>query len=367
MSGIADKTIKLADIFLNTRGIKRRKNEDGLSEEDNSHVEKAARTTGINDIFNIEELESISKLEPTVHESIMDECFDYLFGDKMNKLESISKDECSIKNDVYFTDLNKIIKEEPENPDDEKTKNAEIINIASKLKVIDKKSFLEKKLIGCEPNEIIYKIKLLALFRSIVYRTYDMSKNHFDVDDGFILYEDLFKVKIHITKSESADNIIDYFTALDSARSAGATAHNIHLQSMNMLEQKQKIIKHFLIHFGFPFYIFIKIDNLGNMTYFRKDFMNMLDNSKDIDSVLYSSSSSSYNNLDVMMSNNIIRYLINNVYKSGFDFLSTLIHIIQSFRHNNDKISINKQKIYFQDFYKIYRTISKNISAIPLK
>jgi hypothetical protein len=365
---MSSSTNSMATIF--TKALKR-----NIEEVDDPSINatKVMKTNGdllldkqLNDICSLLELNK----DIDISEDIIDECYQTLFCTSPIETEILPK------SDPFITQLNKIINTETEietgenKTEENKTEeNKKISDIACELMAIPmpKNNLVTKHLNNCDSNELPFKIKILSLFRAMVFRTFNPVVCNYDVDDGFILYEDIFKVKVYITKCEVADDIIDYFTAMSAIKYNLTTEFNLHMQTMNILDQSKQTSKQFIIHFGFPFFIFIKIDSKGTCEWYRKNFMETLETSKNIDTILYSSTNTSYNNLDIVIANNLILHLLQGNFKKGIDFMSVLVHNIHSFRINSHKIFLNKRRIYFKNFYDIYNTIRTNIATIPVQ
>lgn len=236
-----------------------------------------------------------------------------------------------------------------------------IKEIAVKLTEINAKSSpsMTKIFEKCNPLEREFKKKIPALFRSMVYRTFDMSKDFYDVDDGFIVFEDIFKVKIYISKQNNAVDIEGYFQLMESGMS--------HENIMLTLEKDKKTKKEFSIYIGFPFFITIKIDSQGGFTYFRKQFDSQLNGDCNVDSILYNGTSTTYQCLDIILANNFIGQLTYRKFSRGIDCLMTLIKLLQTYKVYGHTAPYNKNKIYFEEFYSIYKTARINVSGIPAK
>jgi hypothetical protein len=222
-------------------------------------------------------------------------------------------------------------------------------NIVSMTKIFEKYNPLERE----------YKMKILALFRSIVYRTFDMSKDFYNIDNGFVIFENIFKVKIYISKQDNTFDLDSYFQLMQSGLS--------HNSIMDTLEADKKIKKEFTIYFDFPFYITIKIDSQGDFICYRKQFDSLHNSIRFIDSVLYNASSTTYQCLDIILANNFISQITNKKFDKGIDYFTNLINLIQLYKFHGKSLPYTKNKIYFEEFYSIYKHSRININSIPIK
>ena len=208
---------------------------------------------------------------------------------------------------------------------------------------------------------VAYRKKIADLFRILMFKYNNLEDPFIEINYGYILYQDMVKVKVYMTKCNKDTLITKNFNEHFKQVQFTLTSNNpISTTAQNNLT------KQFLIYFTFPFYTFIKIDALGNFMVFRKEPSIIPGKDEDLDTIIYNSTTS-YNSLDLAIVNNLIQNVIYNKFKNGFEFimyLSFLLEYYRSFKHN---IIINSYKLNFQDFCKLYNILRNNLSTIPIK
>jgi hypothetical protein len=217
-------------------------------------------------------------------------------------------------------------------------------------------------------HEELFKKKMLCIFRVLVYKNFDFSKDNFDINNGTILYKQIPKVCIHINYNEVAEDIILYFTLLEKYTTLhnnnSALAHKI---VMTLLEKEKKIVKEINITIGHPFFIVVKINNKAQYQYYRKNPYSNLTLDQSIDKIINNLANTSLNYIDLIMTTNLISKLTKGIFQDGNDFLSSLIHCIDKYKRFNNNIIYNQKIIDFRGFYKLHKKIEIEYAKIPIK
>jgi hypothetical protein len=240
--------------------------------------------------------------------------------------------DTSIKNDKTLPELIHMYYEpisiKKISVEEEKIVEKEIQDIADTLKDTSKSVSRAYMLNTCKKSEAILIAKLNMLFNSLVFKTYDFSKDGFNPKSATVLYEQLYKVNVYIRQTET-------------------------------MEHK--------IYIGFPFYLSMHINMLGKIFIARNDIYKKIDTHEAIDKIHYYSSNTGFNILDLVTTSKFIRLITSNNFVSGFDLVSKLIHIMDLYKLNSDKLKFNKLKINFERFAKLYKKAINIVSEIPIR
>jgi hypothetical protein len=169
---------------------------------------------------------------------------------------------------------------------------------------------------------------LKMLFYSLVFKSYDSAKEGFNSESATVLYEQIYKINIDIRKTAGRE---------------------------------------FIIYFGFPFYVTININIFGNILITRNNILKKLENPEEIGNIQYYSSIAEFNILDVLTTAKLISLIIRQRFLSGFNLLSKLLHTIEKYKTNSDKLPNNKISVNFERFVKLYKKIIKSVSIIPIQ
>lgn len=210
---------------------------------------------------------------------------------------------------------------------EEKMVEKEIQEIKTALKAISKSSYVYM-FRPCEKSEAILIERLKMLFNTLVFIRYDFSKSVFNPESEIVLYEQLYKVNVHIRKNATRE---------------------------------------FKIYFGFPFYLSISIDIQGKIFIARNNIYKKLEMREEIEKIHYYSSNTSFGTLDVITSAKFINLITSKYFASGFDLVSKLIHIMDVYKLNSKKLEFNKLKINFEIFVKLYKKAINIVSEIPIR
>lgn len=221
----------------------------------------------------------------------------------------------SIKNNKTLAELIHICYEPIE---EDKIVEKEIQEIVHTLKY-KSKSFQQESI-------LIAKLKML--FNSLVFKTYDFSKDGFNPKSATVLYEALYKVNVHIRHTETME---------------------------------------YKIYFGFPFYLSIRINMLGKIFIARNNIYKKIATCEAIDKIHYYSSNTGFNILDLVTTSKYIALITSKNFVSGFDLVSKLTHILDIYKINSDKLKFNKLKINFERFAKLYKKAINIVSEIPIR
>jgi len=217
-------------------------------------------------------------------------------------------------------------------------------------------------------KDAFFRQKLLCIFRALVYKNFDFSKNYFDINNGTILYNQIPRVSIHITHNEVSEKIMEYFDLLEKQTTINNGNTSLaHKFTMNILEKENKLLKEIIVNFGYPFYTIIRVNNKGGFTYYRKEPYSNLTVYENIDKIIYNTTNTSLNNLDLIMASNIIAKMVKAKFKNGNDFLSILIHCINFCKNSNDKILYSNKVIDFKGFYNLHQKIALEFEQIPIR
>jgi hypothetical protein len=229
-------------------------------------------------------------------------------------------------------------------------------------------------------NEIIFKKKVMQLFAMLVYRNTNPDHiNTINWKTSYILFEQIPQISININCNEiTPNNIFDSFYNITEIITANKNKYisNMPCLQLNRYTSYTKYHqKKLLFHFGFPFYVFIYIDNYGIFKYYRKDFnsfykLTPYDNEsfiEEMNKIMFNSSINNYDALDIITVNNIIKCIIDNKKINCIDFLLHLSNFIYTYRNYYSTIKHNNEKINFEKFYEIYLIIHQNLLHIPLK
>jgi len=238
-----------------------------------------------------------------------------------------------IKNDKILAELNYICDEPIKtiSAKDDETAKKDIQLIADLLQdTVKPTKFIAPACIldPFEKSEAILTANLKMLFNSLIFKNYDFSKGAFDPDSASILYEQLYKVNVYINKTETRE---------------------------------------FTIYFGFPFYLSIRINILGKIFIARKNIYKLLEKSEEIEKIHYYSANTGFNILDVITAAKFIGFIITRYFTSGFDLLSKLLHTIEIYKTNSEKLTFNKVTLSFERFVRLYKQVIKNISMVPIR
>lgn len=235
----------------------------------------------------------------------------------------------SIKQDKTLAEL-AIICDEPikkTSPEEDKKVEDEIKQIANSLKDISKSSLFAHISKSSEKLEKILIENLKILYNTLVFKNYDFSKGEFNPESANVLYEHLYKVNVHIRKTEKRE---------------------------------------FTIYFSFPFYVFIRINMQGTIFIGRDNIYKKLEKTEEIDTIHYSSNNG-YNILDVITAAKFICLITNKYFSSGFALISKLTHTLEKYRNNSQKIEFNKININFERFLRLYKQLIKSVAIIPCR
>jgi hypothetical protein len=176
--------------------------------------------------------------------------------------------------------------------------------------------------------EANFNDKLKMLFNSLIFKNYDFSKGAFNPESETILYKQLYKVNVYINKTETRE---------------------------------------FTIYFGFPFYLSIRINMLGEVFIARKNIYKLLEKSEEIDKIHYYSANTGFNVLDLITALKFIGIITSKYFATGFDLLSKLLQTIEKYKTNSEKLTFNNVKLNFNRFVSLYKKVITNLSTIPFQ
>ena len=240
--------------------------------------------------------------------------------------ESTSTSFAFIKNDKILSDLNHICDKPIQTKyiEEDNIFKKEIHAISDLLKDTTKLShpthFAESDTLPIE--------NLRILFNSLTFKNYDFSNGAFNSESATILYEQLYKVNVYISKTTSRE---------------------------------------FLIYFGFPFYLSIRINMFDKIFTTRKNINKLLQKREEIDKIIYYSTNMGVNLLDVITATRFIYFITKKKYfTSGFDLISKLLLTIKNNKINYKKLIFNKVIFNFDRFIRLYKQILQKISMVSI-
>ena len=243
----------------------------------------------------------------------------------LNSKFEICKESCKT-----LEELNRICDApiEKKSDDEDKIILKEIQKISNELKATAKTPAFKPVSTIFEKRQSIFNDNLRVLFNSLVFKNYDFSKGMFNPELDFILYEQLYKVNVYIKKTETRE---------------------------------------FSIYFGFPFYVSIRVNMEGKIFIARKDIYQQLENRDEMEKIHYYSANTGFNILDVITASKFINLVITKYFKSGFNLLAKLMHTLEQYKQNSEKLKFNKIKLNFERFIRLYKQITTNIVLIPIR
>jgi len=236
-----------------------------------------------------------------------------------------------IKNDKTLVELNLICDEPIKTKSIEEDKLVEkaIQKIVNVLKKASTSTSTSTSISGTTAkSDAILIQRLKILFNTLVFKTYDFSKDVFKTELETVLYEQLYKVNVNIRKTETRE---------------------------------------FKIYFGFPFYLSIRVNVLGNIFIARNNIYTKIETREEIDKIHSYSSNTGFNVLDIITTAKFIGLIMSKYFASGFDLVSKLIHIMDVYKMNSKKLEFNKSQINFEIFVKLYKKAINIISEIPIR
>jgi hypothetical protein len=204
----------------------------------------------------------------------------------------------------------------------------DIQKISDELKEAAKPSIFVNVSNTFEKSEDILTENLKMLYNSLIFKNYDFSKGEFNPKPATILYEQLYKVNVYISKAHTQEE--------------------------------------FAIYFGFPFYLSIRINVLGEVFIVRKELYKQLETLENIKKKHYYSDNTILNILDVITASKFINIITSNKFVSGFNLLSMLIQTIEMYKINSKKLIFNKVILNFEKFVILYKQVIKNLYRIPI-
>jgi hypothetical protein len=204
----------------------------------------------------------------------------------------------------------------------------EIQKISDELKETAKPSTFVNVSKTFEKSEAIFIENLKMLYNSLIFKNYDFSKGAFNHESATILYEQLYKVNVYISKTYTRE---------------------------------------FAIYFGFPFYLSVRVNMLGEVFIARKNIYKLLENREEIEQIHYYSNNTGFNILDVITASKFIEIITKKKFASGFDLLSILLHIIEMYKINSEKLTFNKVTLNFEKFVILYKQVIKNLYIVPIR
>ena len=204
----------------------------------------------------------------------------------------------------------------------------EIQKISDELNETTKQSTFVNVSKTFEKSEAIFTENLKILYNSLIFTKYDFSKGAFNLESATILYEQLYKVNVYISKSYT---------------------------------------KEFAIYLGFPFYLSIRVNVLGEIFIARENIYKLLEKREEIEKIHYYSTNTGFNILDVITASKFINIITRKKFTSGVDLLSILLHIIEMYKINSEKLTFNKATLNFKKFVILYKKVIKNLYRIPIR
>lgn len=204
----------------------------------------------------------------------------------------------------------------------------EIQKISDELKETAKPSTFVNVSKTFEKSEAIFIENLKMLYNSLIFKNYDFSKGAFNLESATILYEQLYKVNVYISKTYTRE---------------------------------------FAIYFGFPFYLSVRVNMLGEVFIARKNIYKLLEKREEIEKIHYYSANTGFNILDVITASKFINIITRQKFASGFDLLSILLHIIEMYKINSEKLTFNKVTLNFEKFVILYKQVIKNLYIVPIR
>jgi len=237
----------------------------------------------------------------------------------------------AIKNNKTLVELKDICDEtiKPTSVEEDEIIKKDIQKIAEFLRDTHKTSSHRYTINTFDKLEENFNTKLAMLFNILIYKNYDVSKSDFNPDSATILYKQLYKVNVYIQKIETGES---------------------------------------KIYFGFPFYLTIHINILGKVFMTRKNIYKLFEKSDEIDKIHYYTDNTGFNILDMITAAKFIGFVITNYFTSGADLMSKLLHTIEIYKMNPEKIRFNNVVLNFERFFKLYKqVITQNISLIPIR
>jgi len=241
-----------------------------------------------------------------------------------------SPNSITIKNDKTLTELMQICNTpiKSESMEEDEIVKKDIQKIVDLLQDAYKSYSHTYTLDTFDKSDTNFNDKLKILFNTLIFKNYDFSKGAFNPESETILYKQLYKVNVYINKTQTRE---------------------------------------FTIYFGFPFYLSIRINMLGKVFIIRKNIYKLLEKSEELEKIHYYSTNTGFNILDVITAAKFIGLIVTKYFANGFDLLSRLLHTIEIYKTNSEKLTFNKVTINFKRFVKLYKQVIKNISIVPCR
>ena len=236
-----------------------------------------------------------------------------------------------IKNTKTLAELNDICNEPiiTMNDEEAQTVRNEIQKIANLLKNISKPKLSQYQHIPgpFEITEANFTSNLKILYNSLLFKHYDFTKGAFNPEKATILYGQIYKVNVYLNQTAN---------------------------------------KEFTIYFGFPFYLSLRLNTSEKVFISRRNIYKILENREEIEKIHFYSDNTGFNVLDVITAAKFIDLIISKYFVSSVDLLTKLLHILELYKINSDKIKHNKIQFNFERFATLYKQVIKNISMIPI-
>ena len=295
-----------------------------------STVEEFTNEFHINKILRTDELDyGFDLLDSCIGETELENLDGY---DVELFLKTYCEPQSSVESDKTLAELNRICDEPIKTTEEEqKTMDKELQLIIRELEDITGiyPSPSTKIIKPSKKSETIIMDNLKILFNSLVFARYDFSNSDgFYPEKATVLYEQLHKVNVYINKT---------------------------------------LRREYMIYLGFPFYMSIRINTFGKIFVARNDVYKQLEQRTEIDKIHCNSPTTGFNILDVITAEKFIRLVLSKYFSTGFELLEQLLHTIEQYKINSDKLQFNTLKLNFDRFAKLYNHFFSAFTIVPIR